>query len=166
MLFPVGLPNTSSRASGTLLAVWPVPLAVCQVFTFLRPLLAVQGGARARASEAPSARRWGSPSLRSLRTPFALGIALGRGQHIQGASPWTPLNFPPSGGRRITVSPVSGTWQCLAALSHEAPSPATWGPRRRPPLGGSRAVGEGGRGEPPSQGGGRGAPGPTTWRVV
>ena len=95
--------------------MWPVPLAVCQVFTFPPPLLAVEGGVKAPRSEARPARWWHSPPLRSLRTPRSLGIALGRGQHIQGASPWTPLNFPPSVGRRIGLSPVSGTWQCLAA---------------------------------------------------
>ena len=35
--------------------------------------------------------------MRSLCTPRALGIALGRGRLIQGASPWTPLYFPPPG---------------------------------------------------------------------
>ena len=102
-------------------------------------LVAVEGGACASLSGGHSARPERSPPRRLLRTPFALGIALGRGQLIQGASPWTPLDCPRPAGSSARVSLVSGTWQCRLLWGDSSPSPATGTPAA------SAAGGEAGR---------------------
>ena len=117
----------------------------CQVFPICQVFLAVEGthqGKSPLALEFPPASDWLCPGCGSHCQSISGGLS----------APQPPLVLPSAGGVEWMVALVSVAWQRRRLRSH-TPSPPTWGPRRRPPLGRRRSVGEGGRGAPPSQGG-------------
>ena len=59
-------------------------------------------------------------------------------QNISGrlSAPQPPLVLPFALRAQVEGVPGARTWQRPAALDWDTPSPPTWGPRRRPPLGG------------------------------
>ena len=130
----------------------------CQVFTPRRVFPAVEG------------THWGQP-LPAWKFAAAFGsLCPALGSHCQSLSgglsaPQPPLVFPSAGGVEWAFSPVSWAWQRHTLRSH-TPSPPTWGPRRRPPLGGRRVVGEGNGDTHHPRGAGREEPGPTAPQVL